>query len=384
MIHYNIYKSSKNVPQAWNSLVEHDVFLQTTYLKALEEASPNNIQWFYILVYSDNKVAGIAVIQNVQLYLKDIFRKTAVSCIKSFFKDLVSKTIKGNILVVGNITHTGQHGLFFLKDHITQPRFLETIIKALDDIKQQIYLNKKKKIRAIMLKDYFETDSIYSSNKLFAAMRFHKVVVQPNMIFYLKQEWLTIEDYVSTLNKKYRDQYKRARKKRAFITTTELTLDEIKYHTPLLYKLYNNVTKNAKFNTFYLPENHFFILKKQLKENFKVYGYFYKNQIVGFHTLILNNTTLETYFLGYDKEHQQNNLLYLNMLYDMLSFAITNKFKTIIYARTAMEIKSSVGAKATPMFIYLKHTNGLLNVLLKPIFKFMNPKQNWSERHPFK
>ena len=372
------------MPQVWNSLVEHDIFLQTTYLQALEDASPNNIKWFYVLVFKDNKAVGVAVVQRVQLYLKDIFRKTKVSCVKSFFRDLVSKTLKGNILAVGNITHTGQHGLFFLKEHITQTQFLEIIFTALNDIKKQIFLNQKKKIRAIMMKDYFKNDSIHSSKKLFDDMRFHKVVVQPNMILCVKQEWLTIDDYVYCLNKKYRDQYKRARKKRLSIVVKELTLDDIKHHTPLLYKLYKNVTNNAKFNTFYLPKNHFFTLKTHLKDNFKVYAYFYKNQIIGFYTLILNNNTLETYFLGYDKAYQQNNQLYLNMLYDMISFGINNKFKTIVYARTAMEIKSAVGAKAITMLIYLKHTNGLLNALLKPIFKLMNPKQNWTERHPFK
>ena len=100
--------------------------------------------------------------------------------------------------------------------------------------------------------------------------------------------------------------------------------------------------------------------------------------------LIQNKKTLETYFLGYDSEHQYSNQLYLNMLYDMLKFGIENRFKTIIYARTAMEIKSSVGAEAKPMLVYLKHTNAIMNALLKQIFKLMNPSQDWEPRHPFK
>lgn len=105
--------------------------------------------------------------------------------------------------------------------------------------------------------------------------------------------------------------------------------------------------------------------------------------MVGFYTLLLNNSTLETYFLGYDSEHQYKNQLYLNMLYDMAKYGIENKFSTIVYARTAMEIKSSVGAKPKPMVMYLKHTNGLINIMLKQVFRLMNPKQNWKERHPF-
>jgi hypothetical protein len=93
---------------------------------------------------------------------------------------------------------------------------------------------------------------------------------------------------------------------------------------------------------------------------------------------------LETYFLGYDSEHQYANQLYLNMLYDMLDFAIMNKFASVVYARTAMEIKSSVGAKPIDMVMYMRHTNSLVNALLKRVFNFMKPNQKWEERHPFK
>lgn len=384
LIHYIIYNSFENLPEDWNTLVLHDIFLQTTYLQALEEAAPQNIQLFYIGVFEDDAIVGVAIIQRVQLYLKNIFRNTQVSCIKTFFKDLVSKFLKGNILVVGNLTHTGQHGIFFKKDIVSQLQFVEMINTALKDIKERIKVNQKKTIRAIMYKDYFKDDPIHDLKEVFDFNKLHQVSVQPNMILSIKPEWLKFDDYVASLNKKYRDRYKRARKKLNSIKSVELSLIEIKNLAPELYQFYMNVSNNAKFNTFLLPENHFYSLKLQLQENFKVYGYFLKDKLVGFYTLILNNNDLETYFLGYDETHQYPNQLYLNMLYDMLKFGIENKFSSVVYARTAMEIKSSVGAEAKPMLVYLKHTNPFLNAILKQIFKLMNPSQDWVERHPFK
>ncbi|MFL1010565.1 GNAT family N-acetyltransferase [Flavisericum labens] len=384
MIHYKIYNSFRELSEGWDALVRHDVFLQTHYLQAMEEASPQNIHWYYIAVFSGQDLVGIAITQRVQLYLKDMFRDTQVSCIKTFFKDLVSRVLKGNILVVGNLTHTGQHGIFYKKESLSQAKFFEVISSALEDIKERIKQNQNKTIRAIALKDFFKDDPIHKAKQVFEDAKLYQIYVQPNMLLSVRPEWLTFQDYILSLNKKYRDRYKRARKKRNSIKPIELSLDDIKRHTPELYKLYLNVSNNAKFNTFLLPENHFYSLKSQLKENFKVYGYYLKNELVGFYTLILNNQDLETYFLGYDKEHQYPNQLYLNMLYDMLEFAINNKFKTVVYARTAMEIKSSVGAEARPMVVYLKHTNGFLNAVLKQIFKLMNPSEDWHERHPFK
>lgn len=384
MIHYNVYKSFNNLPEGWDTLVKHDVFLQSRYLQAIEEASPNNIQWFYVGIFKDNVLVAVAVIQRVQLYLQDIFRKTKVSCLKTFFRDLVSKVLKGNILVVGNLTHTGQHGIFFNEEIISQTQFFEAVFSALDQIKITIKNNQNKKIRAVMLKDYFENDSIHNQKSFFNSEKLHKVFVQPNMILSKHPKWNSIEDYTASLHKKYRDRYKRARKKLNGIQTIELSLEDVKHHTSELHTLYMNVSNNAKFNTFLLPENHFYCLKLRLQKNFKVFGYYLEDQLVGFYTLILNNNALETYFLGYNTEHQYTNQLYLNMLYDMLKFGIDSKFKTIVYARTAMEIKSSVGAQPKAMVVYLKHTNTYLNAILKQVFKLMNPSQNWEERHPFK
>jgi hypothetical protein len=53
---------------------------------------------------------------------------------------------------------------------------------------------------------------------------------------------------------------------------------------------------------------------------------------------------MDTYFLGYDDSIQREKMLYLNMLYDMIAYSINKGFKEIIFARTALEIKSSVGA----------------------------------------
>jgi len=116
-----------------------------------------------------------------------------------------------------------------------------------------------------------------------------------------------------------------------------------------------------------------------------VFGVFLKDELVGFYTLILNQEVLETYFLGYNKDMQHQYQMYLNMLFNMASFGIDNGFKKIVYARTAMEIKSSIGAKPHTMHIYLNHTNNVIaNTVLRGIVKYMNPIQTWEERHPFR
>lgn len=379
---YHIYYSYNELPNIWDSIVTHDIFLQSNYLKALEQASPNNIQWFYIGVFNEQELVGIAIIQRVQLYLKDMFRQTKVSCFKEFFRNVISKIIKGNVLVVGNLTHTGQHGLFFQSDRITSADYLNMVYEAVNELRKHIKHNQQKTIRAILFKDFYEDDLIHNEN-FFNNNKLHKVYVQPNMAMSIKQNWISNDDYIKEFNKKYRDRYKRAKKKLGIIKIAELDSKGIQVQSKRLYDLYLNVSNNAKFNTFLLPENHFYSLKTELKSNFKVFGYFSNEELIGFYSLILNDKHLETYFLGYDTEHQCPNQLYLNMLYDMAQFAVENKFENIVYARTAMEIKSSVGAIPKPMIMYVKHTNNLLNSILKKLFNLMDPTQTWKQRHPF-
>jgi hypothetical protein len=384
LVNFKIYTTAKELPHEWSGQATHDIFLQTPYFEGLESVSPKNISWFYLGVFKERELVGVAVIQRVELYLEDIFRNYKDSCYRQKFKHFVSKILRGNMLVVGNLMHTGQHGIYFDSNAISQSEFLKSIYTALDELKAIIKEKHKKHIRIIVFKDYFEDDSIHSQAEFFMSNKLHKVSVQPNMIMDIRPNWNNLDAYLADMTTKYRQRFKVARKKAGFIVKKELTLHEIEQQSDQLYKLYKTVSDNAKINTFIIPKGHFCALKQELDRNFRVFGYYLEDTLIGFYTLILNNSILETYFLGYDESHQYKNQLYLNMLYDMADFAIENKFKSIVYARTAMEIKSSIGAKPRKMQVYLKHTNYAMNLFLKRILKLMNPKQEWDERHPFK
>ncbi|WP_372937176.1 GNAT family N-acetyltransferase [Seonamhaeicola sp.] len=384
MVTYKIYRNTSQLPLIWDNLPVNDVFLKSSFLKALETSSPNNITSYYVGVFKQNELVGIAIIQRVQMYLDDVFRDVSNSFLKQIGKQLVSLFVRGNALVIGNLMHTGQHGIYINLNKISQDDFLNTIQKAIEDLTVEIKEKFNKKIRIIAFKDYFEEDSIHHSTTYFKSQNLYKIQVQPNMLFHVLNTWKTSSDYINSFNKKYKRRYKVARKKSANLSCKELDFNYISSNSDKLFTLYENVSDNARVNSFKLHKNHFLSLKKNLKDNFKVFGYFLNNELVGFYTLIINHTFLETYFLGYNKTLQRKYQLYLNMLFNMACFGIDNGFKTIVYARTAMEIKSSIGAKPHTMHVYLKHTNSFIaNTVLKCIVKYMNPIRTWEQRHPF-
>jgi nucleoside-diphosphate-sugar epimerase len=113
-------------------------------------------------------------------------------------------------------------------------------------------------------------------------------------------------------------------------------------------------------------------------------GYYLENQLVGFTTVIRHGNELETYFLGYDDTIQREKMLYLNMLYDIIGCGIIQGFERIILGRTALEIKSSIGAIPVQLNGLMRHTYSLVHRNLSWIFPLLEPEANWIQRHPFK
>jgi predicted N-acyltransferase len=276
--------------------------------------------------------------------------------------------------------HTGQNAWAFstkLEVKILQ----NEVLNAMEALKEQFKASGKK-VHISSIKD-FETEEIETFHPAIKKDYF-QFSTQPNMVFTILENWKTEQDYIDALSKKYRDQYKRARKKAEGIEKRKLGLHEIIAFEEEIYNLYYHVAKNAPFNTFFLAKNHFRVFKEILKDKFLFYGYFIDNKLIGFNTLIKNGTAMDTYFLGYDDSIQKEKMLYLNMLYDMIAYSINKGFKEIVFARTALEIKSSVGAKPIEVYGFIKHESKLIDKCTQTIFNYLEPKTEWQERNPFK
>lgn len=378
-ITYTIYSSVSQLPVSWDNVAHGNVFLQTLYLKVLEESAPTNMQCFYIGIFENSDLIGVALAQYLNLNKLESFGERD-KCLKTSVRNFVFKNFASHALFLGNNMITGQNGYIFNKDIDS-----EIIGQILRECANEItaYFKKKNiKIHIVSFKDFYQDCATALRNSAFSGT--YEFNTQPNMIFKLRNEWKTNDDYVASFSKKYRDQYKRAHKKFENIETRELFLGDIILLEKRIYELYHHVTKNASFNTFFLAKNHFSSFKKQCGERFILTGYFLEGKLVGFHTLLLNGNTLETYFLGYDEQIQKEKMLYLNMLYNMTKFGIENHFKEIIFGRTALEIKSSIGAEPVMMSGFIYHSNKLVNKYFDKIFPRLEPTLVWQQRHPFK
>lgn len=336
------------------------------------------MQCHYIGVYKNDNLVGICLTQFLNLNLLDSFGERD-NCFKTNIRNFVFKNYCSHVLFIGNNMLTGQNA-YVISDAISNLEMIEILKLAVEDLKIQ-FKKQKTKVHLTVFKDFDTKDS----HKLLATFKdYYKFTTQPNMLFSIPNEWKTEQDYIDALNKKYRDQYKRARKKIIDVEKRKLSFEEIKKYESTINGLYHHVAQNAPFNTFFLAENHFYEFKKTVDDNFLFYGYFLNDTMIGFNTLIKNGDAMDTYFLGYDETIQREKMLYLNMLYDMIAYSIKKEFKKIVFARTALEIKSSVGAQPEEMFGFLKHSNPLIDKGISKLFCYLEPKTEWNQRHPFK
>jgi len=369
---HQLFTKTTQLPEKWDQVAQSCIFLQKKYLRILEESSPENMQNTFVGIFEGEKLLATALIQEIDLALLPSFGERD-HAIKTAMRNFLFKQFASKLLLVGNNMLSGQNAYTFLPE-INESSVIEKLREIIQFWNRKAHLHIFKDFNESQIHTFeippFQSDFRFSS--------------QPNMVFEIRPFWEKEEDYVADLSKKYRDQFKRCRKKGAEISTKELTYEDILLAEETIYQLYLHVAKNAPFNTFILPSTHFSTFKKCLGTDFILLGYYLENQLVGFTTVIRHGNELETYFLGYDEYIQRERMLYLNMLYDIINCGIFQGFEQIILGRTALEIKSSIGAKAVPLMGIMRHSFGLIHSNLSWIFPLLEPAAIWTERHPFK
>lgn len=374
-----IYSSVTQLPAHWNDFAVDNIFLSKEYLAIIEKSGPTNMTSYFIGLFKNDELVGIALSQFLNLNMLESFGERD-KCVKTAVRNTVFKNFCSHILVIGNNMLTGQNAFAF-SEKIDPIEALQALKQASEQLKI-IFKSKGLKVHITTFKD-FSTEETSDFIKA-GFQKYFQFSTQPNMIFDIPNHWKSEQDYIQALTKKYRDQYKRARKKAEGVEKRKMNLDDIIKYEDTIYDLYHHVAKNAHFNTFFLAKNHFRTFKELLKDNFLLYGYFIGDKLIGFSTIIKNGEVMDTYFLGYDDSIQREKMLYLNMLYDMVAYSINKGFREIIFARTALEIKSSIGAVPVEMYGFAQHRNQLIDMAFEKIFCYLEPKVEWKERNPFK
>ena len=372
----------------WEKIIPSNIFFSVPFLELIENDPPVGIKPFYALMTRDGTHIALLSLQLKAIDLAESMNLDADSQemsmsqkIAQSAKKAVAKITKFNTLICGNVLLTGEYGFYFADKTILYADQFQLVESALDQIIKTLpqfgY-----KVGPILMKDFYG-DKEFSINDNINST-FTEFAVQPNMIFQLKEDWKSFDDYMAAIKSKYRVRVKRAIKKLGEVEKRELSLENIIEHNQRLYDLYMETANEADFNLFTLPVHYFTNLKKYLQEKIKIVAYFLNGEMIGYYTILFNSEYMEAHYLGYDKSKNGQRQIYLNMLFDLVKEGINHQVGTIQFARTALEIKSSVGAVPYDMHCYLKHPKKALNAIAPRMLSFMVPVEDWQPRSPFK
>lgn len=287
-------------------------------------------------------------------------------------KDVLAKTLRFRILSLGQLLLTGNHGI--RGDYELSTSELTTLLAEGSEAIARIW---PERIHGIMIKDL-------PLDQHPEAHAYHPLPVQPNMVLHLDPNWSKFNDYLDAMSSKYRVRARRARKKGDELIRRKLSLEEIKERQAEMHRMYCIIAEQSDFNAVVLPPHYFTSWQAQFPDKFNVWGYFLEEEFIGFSTAVYNGKELEAHFLGFEADYNRSHQLYLNMLYDLVQEAIIAGSKELIFSRTALEIKSSVGAVAEDLYCWMRARYTLVNPLVPIVAKFIAPLPEWEPRHPFK
>lgn len=238
---------------------------------------------------------------------------------------------------------------------------------------------------AYVIKDLYPLD--HPVTEALRASGHHAMPADPVMQLTLRAHWCTMEDYLADLSSKYRVRYRRARSKMEGIYHRQLSHDEVEGYQRELYALYRDVSAGASFNVVNVTQAYFPWLAKVAQRGRPVRfdGYFSpEGELIGFTTAIPNGATLQAHFLGIAPGYKRSHHLYHNMLFDLLETAITGGFRYLDYGRTALEIKSSVGATAMTPAVMVSACAPWVNRMIPLFTRAVYAAPDWTARNPFR
>lgn len=385
----SIFKSLNKVPSDWETAQPADnVYLQKDYLQVVEYNCPKEIALRYVIFYKNDFPVGVGLFQ--------LYRYSTVETIKElrepskkfnpwlWIKRTLAKPLNFNLLICGNNLLTGEHGYHFNENYVGKDECIEILNESMRVVGVCL-ANDGKKPHGYFIKDICEWRD--SGRDFLVNKKYHSFTFNPNMFMPIREGWETFDDYLAAMSSKYRVRTKKAFKKAKSLEVRELNEAQIESYQDQIFALFSNIADKVAFNMVIIKPDYFLELKRNLGDRFHLFAYFdpaKEGEMVGFHTEVEMGKDTDAHFLGIDHSYNRSHNLYLFVLLNIVKNSIERKAKHIVFSRTAMEIKSTVGAEPENLYGYIRACSGPLNWIVGKAVKFFEPEADWVQRRPFK
>lgn len=369
---------------SWNEMVAGEsIYLHTDYLQAMEASFGKDLEYRLVRFYEANRMVGVAAFQLTHFESGNISKNfstknTVVAWATKWLRN--DRTfIRFKVLVCGNSFASGEHGHRFCPTVDSTHRYA-ALQEAITTIKAQEKA-RRNKISAVVIKDFYP--SSYRDARQFRKNGYSEFTVDPNMIMPLRKEWTTFEHYLDALNSKFRTKARAALRRSAGVEIRRLGPEDLKANTKDFEFLYNEVYSKAEFRMGKLNTDVFYNYFETLGDRYVLKGFFLDGKMVGFISGFVYDNLLDAHFVGIDYNYNYSHAVYQRMLYEYVREGIERECNRIAFGRTAMEIKSTVGAFPVDLRLYIRHRAKAPNALMRIMFHYIKPSE-YATRNPYK
>jgi len=381
-----LYSSLKDIAaNQWNLGNESlPMSMNFNYLRMIEAEHSKELDFYYVLVQKQTQTVGVLCFQMVNFkgaYIKNFFRDEVE---RGFFQNLflrifykVVDRFNWNLLTAGNIFFTGANGIYFHSEIDAEDR-----IRIIHQAFQKAEKQSSKKVTAYMVNNIYDGEQPIMHQYL-QTHQYAKYPVDPDMFMNFNPQWTKFQDYCDSLSSKYRVRMRKVLNQSNAVQKRILTLNELETYQAAIYQLYLNTAQKVELNLGYLMPGYFVKMATIWGDAFKIIGYFYVGKLVGFMSMLVDENIMDVNYMGLDYDVNFKLNLYNRMLLDLVALGIELRVKSMHLGRTATEMKSTIGANAKSMHIYLKATNGLFNKGMNFFQPYFGSPQ-YTLRSPFK
>lgn len=352
------------------------------YLQVIEGGQLEHMRFFVVAVQDEEKNCFVGwlygqVVPFRGRYLLPVFEQEAM---KAPWWVRVVNRYETNLFYMGNLFFPGDNGFYLEAAYDTPGCRAEIISQVMPELRT--FLIKRCEGGIFSVADY-APDTI--KEPAIAPLKgFSNYYTEPYMFLQMESAWHSLDDYMADLSSKYRVRLKKVLADSATLKVVEMDASMLEQYSHKMHELYLSVAQKAHFNLGFVHPGYFRQVMEVSGGHFHVQGYWLDDQLIGFNSWFsCDDDNLHAHYIGLDYSYVTSHKLYNRMLIDLVDHAIRERAGEIHFGRTAIEIKSTLGAVPANMMIRLRHTRGWANRLIGFPSRWTKPPE-YVIRHPFR
>lgn len=357
----------------WDSVVApHDLQATHRFVKLCQRSGVENADYRHVLLYHAGELVGVASITRMTVSL-DLLSSGGARSVIRWLRRWRPSFLRVPLTICGLPVSFGGSCIRF-RAGVDATRALE----ILDDLMARHALDARAPV--LCFKEFAE----HETTTLDGLKRRGYFRAQSLPYCSLPVRWRSFEEYVSSLRAGYRRQVRASLRVRSEAGLSVRVVEDFGGECERIFALYEQVMERAPFQLERLNLAFLQRLNSDLGAQSRAILIEKDGKLLAAAVMLYAPAVVTFLLAGIDYESHQRYHSYLNLVVEVVREAINAGAETLELGQTSYDLKGRLGAHAAPRYLYLKHRNRLLNVLLRAASGLLFPPLAVKERRVFK